>query len=98
MVDEPCLSGPYDVVVKIAAAGLCRTDIHIIERMLEPFGVRLPYTPGHETGRWVELAGPEVHAVRPGDAVLVNPNELRPMPPLRRARAQDRPVDRSCSG
>ncbi len=75
IVDEPCLSGPYDVVVKIAAAGLCRTDIHIIERMLEPFGVRLPYTPGHETGPWVEQAGPEVHAVRPGDAVLVNPNE-----------------------
>ncbi len=73
MVDDPCLSGPHDVVVKIAAAGLCRTDIHIIERMLEPFGVRLPYTPGHETGPWVEQAGPEVHAVRPGDAVLVNP-------------------------
>ena len=65
MVDEPCLSGPHDVVVKIAAAGLCRTDIHIIEMMLEPFGVRLPYTPGHETGRWVEQAGPEVHAIRP---------------------------------
>lgn len=61
MVDEPCLSGPYDVVVKIAAAGLCRTDIHIIERMLEPFGVRLPYTPGtsgRALGRTGRAGGP----------------------------------------
>lgn len=29
--------------------------------------VRLPYIPGHETAGWVEQAGPEVRAVRPGD-------------------------------
>jgi NAD+-dependent secondary alcohol dehydrogenase Adh1 len=53
-VQEPGLSGPYDVVVRVAAVGLCRTDIHIIDGMLEPFGVRLPYTPGHENGSvWV---------------------------------------------
>jgi NAD+-dependent secondary alcohol dehydrogenase Adh1 len=74
-VDEPGLSGRYDVVVRVAAVGLCRTDIHIIDGMLEPFGVRLPYTPGHETAGWVEQAGPEVRMVRPGDAVLVNPND-----------------------
>jgi NADPH:quinone reductase-like Zn-dependent oxidoreductase len=50
MVDEPCPRGPYDVVVKIAAAGLCRTDIHIIEGMLEPFGVRLPIPRGMRPG------------------------------------------------
>jgi NAD+-dependent secondary alcohol dehydrogenase Adh1 len=75
VVDEPRVCGPQDIVVKVAACGLCRTDIHIIEGMLEPFGVRLPYTPGHETAGWVEQAGPEVRAVRPGDAVLVNPND-----------------------
>jgi NAD+-dependent secondary alcohol dehydrogenase Adh1 len=75
VVEEPRVSGPYDIVVRVAAAGLCRTDLHIIEGMLEPFGVRLPYTPGHETAGWVEQAGPEVRTVRPGDAVLVNPNE-----------------------
>jgi NAD+-dependent secondary alcohol dehydrogenase Adh1 len=74
-VDEPCLSEPHDIIVRVAAAGLCRTDIHIIDGMLEPFGVRLPYTPGHETAGWVETAGSEVRAVRPGDAVLVNPND-----------------------
>jgi NAD+-dependent secondary alcohol dehydrogenase Adh1 len=74
-VEEPRLSGPHDLVVRVAAAGLCRTDIHIIDGMLEPFGVRLPYTPGHETAGWVEQAGPEIRTVGPGDAVLVNPND-----------------------
>ena len=30
-VDEPKAVGPFDVVVKIGAAGLCRTDLHIQE-------------------------------------------------------------------
>ena len=72
---EPRLGGPHDIVVRVAACGLCRTDLHIIAGMLEPFGVRLPYTPGHEAAGWVEEAGPEVRAVRPGDPVLVNPND-----------------------
>jgi NAD+-dependent secondary alcohol dehydrogenase Adh1 len=74
-VDEPRLIEPHDIIVRVAACGLCRTDIHIIDGMLEPFGVRLPYTPGHETAGWVEKAGPEVRTVCPGDAVLVNPND-----------------------
>jgi NAD+-dependent secondary alcohol dehydrogenase Adh1 len=30
-VPEPTLSGPLDVIVKIGGAGVCRTDLHIIE-------------------------------------------------------------------
>ena len=30
-IAEPKLSGPLDVVVRIGAAGLCRTDLHIQE-------------------------------------------------------------------
>ena len=30
-VDEPTASGPHDVVVRIDGAGLCRTDLHIVE-------------------------------------------------------------------
>lgn len=33
-VEEPKVSGPLDVIVKIGAAGVCRTDIHILEGML----------------------------------------------------------------
>ena len=74
-VEDPRPRRPRDLLVRVAAAGLCRTDLHIIEGMLEPFGVRLPYIPGHETAGWVEEVGPDVTAVRPGDAVLVDPND-----------------------
>jgi len=30
-VPEPTISGPLDVIVKIGGAGVCRTDLHIIE-------------------------------------------------------------------
>ncbi|MGW7601214.1 hypothetical protein [Streptomyces antimycoticus] len=30
-VPEPEVTGPYDVIVKIGGAGVCRTDLHILE-------------------------------------------------------------------
>jgi len=30
-VPEPEITGPWDVIVDIGAAGLCRTDLHVIE-------------------------------------------------------------------
>jgi len=42
-VDEPNAQGPFDVVVRIGAAGLCRTDLHIQEgQWAEKSGVQLP--------------------------------------------------------
>ena len=53
-IDEPKLLGPLDVIVKIGAAGLCRTDLHIQEgQWAEKSGVVLPYTPGHENAGWM---------------------------------------------
>ena len=53
-VDEPKADGPFDVIVRIGAAGLCRTDLHIQEgQWAEKSGVTLPYTPGHENAGWV---------------------------------------------
>lgn len=74
-VEEPRARGPHDVVVQVAEAGLCRTDLHIIDGLLEPYGVRLPYTPGHETSGWVTEVGSEVSAIEVGEAVLVDPND-----------------------
>ena len=60
-VDEPKAEGPLDVVVRIGAAGLCRTDLHIQEgQWAEKSGVELPYTPGHENAGWVHAGGPAV--------------------------------------
>jgi NAD+-dependent secondary alcohol dehydrogenase Adh1 len=73
-VDEPTAAGPLDVVVKIGAAGLCRTDLHIQEgQWAEKSQVALPYTPGHENAGWVHDVGSAVTNVAVGDTVIVHP-------------------------
>ena len=73
-VAEPDLRGHHDVIVRIGGAGLCRTDLHIIEgiwrEILDP---ELPYTLGHENAGWVEEVGDAVTSVGPGDPVIVHP-------------------------
>src|SRR6266480_1482614 len=73
-VTEPKVTGPHDVIVRIGGAGLCRTDLHIVEgQWREKSGVTLPYTLGHENAGWVEAVGPAVDHVAVGDAVIVHP-------------------------
>ncbi|WP_419996164.1 NAD(P)-dependent alcohol dehydrogenase [Streptomyces boninensis] len=73
-VPEPVLSSPLDVIVEIGGAGLCRTDLHIIEGQWEQkSGVKLPYTLGHENAGWVRETGSGVTHVRPGDPVILHP-------------------------
>jgi NAD+-dependent secondary alcohol dehydrogenase Adh1 len=73
-VDVPRASGPFDVVVRIGAAGLCRTDLHIQEgQWAEKSGVKLPYVPGHENAGWVHEVGSGVTNVEVGDTVIVHP-------------------------
>ena len=76
-VEEPKADGPLDVVVRIGGAGLCRTDLHIIEGqwapLNDPDGTLLPYTLGHENAGWVEEVGSAVSNVEVGDAVIVHP-------------------------
>jgi len=73
-VAEPKITGPLDVIVRIGGAGLCRTDLHIIEgQWAEKSGVELPYTLGHENAGWVEAVGSAVSNVAVGDTVIVHP-------------------------
>src|SRR5206468_4322204 len=73
-VSEPEVTGPHDVIIKIGGAGLCRTDLHIIEgQWKEKSGVTLPYTLGHENAGWVQEIGSAVSNVTPGDTVIVHP-------------------------
>jgi NAD+-dependent secondary alcohol dehydrogenase Adh1 len=73
-VDEPKAKDPFDVIVRIGAAGLCRTDLHIQEgQWAEKSGVALPYTPGHENAGWVHEVGSGVSNVEVGDTVIVHP-------------------------
>ena len=73
-VGEPEADRPFDVVVRIGGAGLCRTDIHIIDgQWADRSGVQLPYTLGHENAGWVHSVGPGVSNVVVGDTVIVHP-------------------------
>jgi NAD+-dependent secondary alcohol dehydrogenase Adh1 len=73
-VVEPKITGPLDVIVRIGGAGLCRTDLHIIEgQWKEISGVTLPYTLGHENAGWVQEIGSAVSNVAVGDTVIVHP-------------------------
>src|SRR5713226_1712298 len=73
-VQEPKITGPLDVIVRIGGAGLCRTDLHIIEgQWAEKSGVTLPYTLGHENAGWVHEIGSAVSNVAVGDTVIVHP-------------------------
>ncbi|GAB3008025.1 NAD(P)-dependent alcohol dehydrogenase [Amycolatopsis acidiphila] len=73
-VPEPTVTGPFDVLVRIGGAGVCRTDLHILEgQWAEKSGVSLPYTIGHENAGWVHAVGSAVTNVAEGDKVIVHP-------------------------
>ena len=73
-IDEPGLTGPLDVLVKVDAAGVCRTDLHIIEgQWAEKSGVQLPYVIGHENAGTVVEVGDAVDTIAAGDKVILHP-------------------------
>jgi NAD+-dependent secondary alcohol dehydrogenase Adh1 len=73
-VPEPKINGPFDVIVKIGGAGVCRTDLHIIEGQWDAaMGTPLPYTLGHENAGWVHEVGSAVSNVAVCDTVILHP-------------------------
>jgi NAD+-dependent secondary alcohol dehydrogenase Adh1 len=73
-VPEPVITGPLDVIVKVGGAGVCRTDLHIIEGQWDAaMGTPLPYILGHENAGWVSAIGSGVTNVAVGDTVILHP-------------------------
>ncbi|MEE3850892.1 NAD(P)-dependent alcohol dehydrogenase [Gordonia sp. LSe1-13] len=73
-IPDPQITGPLDVIVKIGGAGVCRTDLHILEgQWAEKSQVTLPYTIGHENAGWVHAVGDAVTNVAVGDTVILHP-------------------------
>ena len=70
--------GPDDVLVKVAATGMCRSDVQLMEGYFTQ-GAPLtePITPGHEVAGWIAAMGsavPGAAGLSEGDLVVVNPN------------------------
>ncbi|MEW2391452.1 zinc-dependent alcohol dehydrogenase family protein [Streptomyces venezuelae] len=63
--------GPRDVVVEVAACGLCGTDLHILQGEFAP---TLPVVPGHEFAGEVVALGGDVRTLAVGDRVAVDPS------------------------
>ena len=63
--------GPREVVVEVAACGLCGTDLHILQGEFAP---KLPIVPGHEFAGEVVGVGTQVTEVAVGDRVAVDPS------------------------
>jgi 2-desacetyl-2-hydroxyethyl bacteriochlorophyllide A dehydrogenase len=63
--------GPREVVVEVAACGLCGTDLHILQGEFAP---KLPIVPGHEFAGQVVGVGTQVTEVAVGDRVAVDPS------------------------
>ncbi|MET8088271.1 NAD(P)-dependent alcohol dehydrogenase [Micromonospora sp. NPDC005237] len=76
-VPDPEITGPFDIIVRTGAAGLCRTDLHIqwgeFEKEHADAGLDLPYIPGHESAGWIEAVGEGVKHLAVGDAVILHP-------------------------
>lgn len=67
-VPEP---GPGEVLIKVAAAGACHSDLHVMEWPEGSLPYELPFTLGHENAGYVEQLGAGVEGLAPGDPVAV---------------------------
>ncbi|WP_328425406.1 zinc-dependent alcohol dehydrogenase family protein [Micromonospora sp. NBC_00389] len=69
-VEDPT-PGRREVVVRVAACGLCGTDLHILQGEFAP---TLPVVPGHEFAGEVAAVGADVTELAVGDRVAVDPS------------------------
>ena len=63
-LDDPW---PHEVLVRTAACGVCRSDLHFVDGH---YATTFPVVPGHEAAGVVEAVGSEVRYVSPGDPVI----------------------------
>lgn len=67
-VPVPC-PGKDQVLIRIIACGICRTDLHVVDGELDQ--PKLPLIPGHEIVGRIASTGDGVTALKPGDLVGV---------------------------
>ena len=68
-LDTP-VAGPGEVLIRVHACGICRTDLHVVEGELDSARYRLPIIPGHQVVGTIESA-PEASKLEKGQRVGV---------------------------
>ena len=69
------VAAPGQVLVKVSACGVCRTDLHVVDgELTDP---RLPIIPGHEIVGCVAAIGTGVNRFAVGDRVGPHPAMAR---------------------
>ena len=63
--------GEKDVLIKVAYAGICGSDLHIYKKGM--FIQNIPETMGHEFSGTVIKTGSKFHSLQAGDRVTANP-------------------------
>ena len=64
------IPGPEEVLVQVLAAGVCHTDLHLLDEVKA--GEREPLIPGHEIVGRVSKIGGDVYTTTVGDRVVVH--------------------------
>lgn len=72
-IPVPRIKDEDDVLIKVAYAGVCGTDLHIIQGEF-PCNRTMPFTLGHEFTGTVVAVGSKVYTLKKGDRVAVDPN------------------------
>lgn len=61
--------GPAELLVRVSACGICRSDLHLIDGEWRQWGTKPPFIPGHEVTGVVVEAAPGTKGFAPGDRV-----------------------------
>jgi L-iditol 2-dehydrogenase len=73
-VPDPAIRDGKDVLLRMAAVGVCGSDIHYYtEGKIGSQVVEYPFTVGHEGAGIVEKVGKAVKRVKPGDRIAIEP-------------------------
>ncbi|WP_405638453.1 NAD(P)-dependent alcohol dehydrogenase [Streptomyces sp. NBC_00056] len=60
-----------EVLVRVEAAGLCQSDVHVVDATADALPYEPPFTLGHEVAGRVETLGPDADGATPGERVVV---------------------------
>lgn len=63
--------GPGEVLVKVGGAGVCHSDLHVMDAPGGILPYPLPFTLGHENAGWIECVGPGVDGWAVGEPVII---------------------------